>query len=110
MALDQRVRWRLASAGERPLFIAGCVSNQGRCYDLIDHVVLLTAPLHVLLARVAARTNNPYGHRAEDRREIEQYVREVEPLLRRRATAIYDTSRLTVSGLVDRLIALADGR
>src|SRR3954468_6256581 len=43
------------------LFVAGCKSNQGQFYPLFDHVVLLSAPAEVLLARVAARRDNPYG-------------------------------------------------
>jgi shikimate kinase len=104
---EDRVRALFTAPRVRPHFIAGCASNQGRCYDLLDHVVLLTAPLDVLLARVATRANNPYGTREEDRREITQYVREVEPLLRRRATAEWDSSTLTVHDVADRLSALA---
>jgi shikimate kinase len=104
---ENRVQALLAAPRVGPLFIAGCASNQAQYYELLDHVVLLTAPLDVLLARVATRTNNPYGTREEDRREIAQYVREVEPLLRRRATAEWDTSTLTVHEVADRLIALA---
>ena len=107
---EDRVRALLAAPRAGPLFVAGCKSNQGRLYDLLDHVVLLTAPLDVLLARVAARATNPYGSREADRREIAQYVREVEPLLRRRATAEWDTSALSVHEVADRLAALADSR
>lgn len=43
-------------------------------------MVYLVAPLEVLLARTAARTNNSYGRSPEDRAEIARYVAEVEPL------------------------------
>ncbi|MFB7575754.1 hypothetical protein ACWEP4_45155 [Streptomyces sp. NPDC004227] len=43
--------------------MAGCKTNQGRFYPLFDHIVLLSAPAEVLLARTAAQTNNPYGKR-----------------------------------------------
>ena len=60
---EGRVRTLLAAPRSGPLFVAGCASNQGRLYDLLDHVVLLTAPLDVLLERVATRASNPYGKR-----------------------------------------------
>jgi RNase adaptor protein for sRNA GlmZ degradation len=102
-----RMRRLLTAPRVRALFIAGCKSNQVRFYDLLDHVILLTAPVDVLLARVATRTNNPYGTREEDREEIARYVREVEPLLRARATAVWDTSTLSVHEVADRLAGLA---
>ena len=55
-------RWRedmvdalLAEPVAGAFFVSGTVSNQGRFYPLFDAIVLLTAPLEVLLARVAAR-------------------------------------------------------
>lgn len=44
--------------------------------------------------------NNPYGKTAEQRAEIERYVGEVEPLLRRGATVELD-GRCPVGGLAD---------
>ena len=44
-----------------PLVVAGCVANQGQFYPLFGKVVLLSAPADVILARVQARTDNPYG-------------------------------------------------
>ncbi|MFG1681637.1 RNase adapter RapZ [Nonomuraea sp. NPDC049269] len=74
------------------LFVAGCKSNQGKFYQQFDHVVLLSAPAEVLLARVMARTNNPYGKRPEEREAILENLRVVEPLLRATATMEIDTS------------------
>jgi adenylate kinase family enzyme len=54
--------------------VSGTVPNQGRFYECFDHVVLLSAPLDVLLDRVARRTNNPYGRTAEHRAQIELSV------------------------------------
>lgn len=51
------------------LFIAGCVANQRAVYDRFDAVVLLSAPLDVILARVSDRAN-PFGATVEDRRKI----------------------------------------
>src|ERR1700710_2908332 len=47
------------------VIVSGTVENQGRFYDRFDHVVLLSAPMHVLMDRVRGRTNNPYGKSAE---------------------------------------------
>ncbi|MEV4457156.1 AAA family ATPase [Microbispora sp. NPDC049633] len=77
---------------EGALFVAGCKSNQGTFYPLFDHVVLLSAPAEVLLARVAERTNNPYGKRPEERDAILEHLRVVEPLLRATATMEIDAN------------------
>ncbi|MDP9092748.1 MAG: AAA family ATPase [Actinomycetota bacterium] len=53
------------------VFVAGTVENQGRFYDLFDHVVLLGAPLETLRERVINRTNNPYAKTDAQRAEIE---------------------------------------
>lgn len=82
------------------LAVSGTVPNQGRFYDRFEHVVLLTAPLEVLLERVATRTNNPYGRSPEERADIAHHLIEVEPLLRRGATCVLD-GRDPVDRLVD---------
>src|SRR4051812_29923879 len=48
-------------ADHADVVVSGTVDNQGRFYDRFDSVVLLSAPLEVLLQRVAARADNPYG-------------------------------------------------
>jgi shikimate kinase len=63
------------------LFIAGCVANQGAVYDRFDAVVLLSAPVDVILDRVANRAN-PFGSTAEDRTKIANDLAAFEPLLR----------------------------
>jgi shikimate kinase len=63
------------------LFIAGCVANQRMIYDRFDAVVLLSAPVDVILDRVAVRAN-PFGSTAEDRTKIANDVAAFEPLLR----------------------------
>ena len=73
--------------------ISGTVENQGRFYDRFDHVVLLSAPSHVLIDRVRARTNNPYGKPPTQQNEIEQYTKTVEPLMRKGATLELDGQR-----------------
>jgi dephospho-CoA kinase len=80
--------------------VSGTVDNQGRFYDRFHHVVLLSAPLAVLVERVLNRSNNSYGKTPEQQADIERYVREVEPLLRRGATVRLD-GRRPVNELAD---------
>ena len=88
------------------LFLAGCHTNQGRFYDRLDAVVLLSAPAEILLERIDARTDNPSGKSREERELVLRHLAEVEPLLRATATAELDaTAPLGV--LADRLEQLA---
>lgn len=89
-----------------PLVVAGCVANQGQFYPLFGKVVLLSAPADVILARVQARTDNPYGKTPEDQAEILANLRDVEPLLRRGADMEFDTSGMTVAETADAVLAL----
>jgi shikimate kinase len=77
-------------ADHRDIVVSGTVANQGSFYDRFEHVVLLSAPVEVLLARVGTRINNPYGREPDQRAEIVRYVATVEPLLRRGATLELD--------------------
>jgi dephospho-CoA kinase len=104
--------WREDAVGElltaddgNAVFLSGCASNQWKFYPQFDHIVLLTAPADVMLARVQSRTTNPYGQRPEDIEEILDNKRNIEPLLRRAATLELDT-RAPVADLVRALIAL----
>lgn len=88
------------------LFVSGCKSNQGQFYPYFDQIVLLSVPPEIMLERIAARTNNPYGKTEAQRELILQHLNWVEPLLRARATVQIDTSRLSVAEVADRLAAL----
>ena len=89
---EDAMRELLAGHDGRSLYIAGCKTNQGKFYSMFEHVVLLSAPAEILLARIAARTNNPYGKRPEERAAILRYIAEVEPRLRASATVELDAS------------------
>ncbi len=65
------------------LFVAGCEENLAKFLPQFDHVVLLTAPLVILVERLATRTNNAYGKSTEEFRRFLDDVQNVEPLLRR---------------------------
>ncbi|MET7339655.1 AAA family ATPase [Nonomuraea sp. NPDC005650] len=82
----------LTNHREGALFVAGCKSNQGRFYPQFDHVVLLSAPAEIMLARIATRTNNPFGKRPEEREAILRDLADVEPLLRATSTLEIDAS------------------
>jgi dephospho-CoA kinase len=90
---EHRIAALLDEPRDRPLFVAGCVANQGRFYDRFAAVVLLSAPQDVLLERIATRTTNDFGKRWEERARILDDLRTVEPLLRAGATAEVDTRR-----------------
>ncbi|MGZ4249798.1 MAG: hypothetical protein ACXVUE_16015 [Solirubrobacteraceae bacterium] len=57
------------------------MANQGAVYDRFDAVVLLSAPVDVILGRVADRAN-PFGSTADDRTKITNDLAAFEPLLR----------------------------
>jgi hypothetical protein len=82
----------LASHRHGHLFVAGCKTNQGKFYPQFDHIALLSAPPDILLARIAARTSNPYGKHPAEWAQILQDLGEVEPLLRATATIEIDAT------------------
>lgn len=92
-------------AGNPSVVVSGTVPNQVGFYDRFEHVILLSVPLEVLLDRVKRRQNNPYGKSAEEQREIQRYLDEVEPLLRRGASLELD-GRRPVGELADTVQAL----
>ena len=77
----ERIKARVAQRRTGWLFIGGCVANQGAVYDRFDAVVLLSAPVDVLLRRVADRLN-PFGSTAQQRATIADDHAAYEPLLR----------------------------
>lgn len=92
---------------EAPLFVQGTVINQGHFYDRFDAIVLLTAPVDVLLRRIAARTNNPFGKSAQERAQILTDIAEAEPLLRQAATHEVGTDR-PLSEVVDIVASIVE--
>ena len=87
------------------LFVAGCVANQRRLYDRFDAVVLLSAPLEVLLDRVAERAN-PFGAMPEERAKIASDVARYEAALRAGADHEIVTT-VSVAEVVERLEEVA---
>ena len=90
--------WREAairSALGRPvpiLFLSGCSPNQGDFYPSLTHIILLTASPATIRERLRTRTTNAFG---KDPGELERALllqAEIEPLLRRSATHVIETS------------------
>lgn len=88
------------------LFIAGTVWNQGRFRSRFAQIVLLSAPVEVILDRIAHRDTNPFGKTAGERDRILADTAAIEPLLRASATVEIDT-RKPLADVVDQLAALA---
>lgn len=89
---EDRMQRLLATEDADVLFVSGCKSNQGKFYAEFDHVILLSAPVPLLMERLATRTTNLYGKHPDELAQILEYVRTVEPLLRRTASLEVDTS------------------
>ena len=111
---DGSQRWRedalsdlLATEDADVLFVAGCEENQVSFHPRFAHIVLLTAPVEVLLERLATRSGNSYGKTPEELGRILDDVETVEPLLRHAAqhevatTAPLNEVVATVLRLVD---------
>lgn len=104
---EDKITTLLAQPRQTPLFISGTVSNQGKFYNHFDHIVLLSAPAHIILDRVRRRTNNPYGKTDEQGQEILHYLETVEPLLRRGADLEINTADISAAQVAERLAILA---
>lgn len=85
--------------------VSGTVDNQVDFYDRFAHVVLLSVPLAVAIARVSSRSGNPYGRTRAEQDEIAQNTEAIEPLLRESASMELD-GRLPVPELADHVAAL----
>lgn len=88
---QDRVRRLLSEHQDGRLFIAGTAENMPTMFPLIDVIILLTAPLSVLMDRLAARPTGGYGHSSEDRRKVIDLISTVEPMLREVAHLEIDT-------------------
>jgi len=103
---EERIAALLSDGRDGPIFVSGCVANQGGFYPRFAAVVLLSVPEPLLLARVAARATNTFGKSDEERSRILSDLHQIEPLLRRGATAEIDT-RIPVAEVADRVETIA---
>jgi dephospho-CoA kinase len=104
---EKRIDALLSEHSDGALFIVGTVANQGRFYPRFDAVVLLSAPLEVILYRVATRERNPFGKTEAERDKIADDLAAFEPLLRAGATIEIDTRR-PLGEVVDELESIAN--
>ncbi len=72
------------------LFFAGCSEEQATLP--FDYRVLLTAPRATLIERLRTRRNNPYGSSDAELAQVLDDLAQIEPLLRRSADLIIDTT------------------
>ena len=63
------------------LFVAGCEENQVKFHPQFDHIILLSAPLPVLVERLATRTSNSYGKAPGELDRVLNDLSTIEPLL-----------------------------
>ncbi|MBA2754051.1 MAG: shikimate kinase [Chloroflexia bacterium] len=89
---EDRIRDLLATDDTGVLFLGGCSPNQGLFYPRFDHIILLTVPAGVIVERLATRTTNPFGKRLGEVARTLDLIHTVEPLLRRGAGHVIDTS------------------
>lgn len=104
---EERVRALLSKPLAGMLFISGCAENMHRLYPLIDRIILLSAPLDVIMARLEKRSTDAYGHAAEERERIRELIATIEPLLRKTAHHEIDSSG-PVGATVDSILHLLD--
>ena len=90
------------------LFVFGLEENGVRLLPRFDAVVLLSAPVEVLTARLATRTTNPFGKDPDELARILDDLEHVEPRLRRVATHEIDTAA-PLDVVVDELLRIARG-
>jgi hypothetical protein len=96
---------RFGPAGSRDApFVQGTTRNQGLFYPWFDDVVLLSAPVEVLVERLATRATNSYGKDPRELAETLEYVETVEPLLRASATLEVVTT-VPVPAVADAVLA-----
>ena len=103
---EERIDALLEGHTDGALFVVGTVANQGGFYPRFDAIVLLSAPLDVILERVATRETNPYGRTHSEREKIAADLLAFEPLLRAGATVEIDTRR-PLDEVVDELESIA---
>jgi dephospho-CoA kinase len=89
---ENRVYELLAIQDTEVLFVSGCASNMSKFYPNFDYKILLTAPESTIVQRLKSRESTQYGHLPEEVDRILTLRQTIEPLLRRIADLVIDTS------------------
>ena len=105
---ESRIDKLLSRESDGVLFVQGTVRNQVNFYHRFDHIVLLSAPPELMVERLAARTTNPYGKRADELAEVLENLSDVEPLLRH-AACLELVTTLPVPVVADRVLQHVTG-
>lgn len=100
-----RIRQLLATEDVDLLFVVGSDDDQGLFYLDFDHIVLLSAPRHVMVERLASRTNNRFGKSPDELARILADLEKFEPMMRRSATHEIDTSK-PLDHVIDEILSL----
>ena len=103
---EDRMQDLLGAEDADALFLSGCAENMGSFVPQFDHIILLSAPAEVIVARLAARTRNAYGSRPDQVARVLSLMETVEPLLRRIAGYEIDTSA-SVADIVAAVLVVA---
>ena len=104
---EDRLHELLSQPLNSPLFISGCRSNQGKFYKFFDHKILFSAPLEIILERVACRTSNPYGKNEKERAEICWNFEHIQPLLKKSVDLEINSAEKSVDEIAEFLTELA---
>jgi dephospho-CoA kinase len=111
--VDGRWGWHRARVAElladpaELIFFAGCSEEQAELP--FDVRVVLTAPAELISERLEARTGNAYGRSARERAQVFTDLAEIEPLLRRSADLVLETT-VGPPALADALLAHLEGK
>jgi len=103
---EDRMHALLSEPRDGPLFVSGCVSNQGKFSRYFDHKILFSAPLEVMRERILARTSNPYGKSEAEWADICGYYEWVLPLLEKGTDMEIDTTVMDVETVANFLVGL----
>jgi shikimate kinase len=89
---NEQAVWALLRKNQnKVLYVSGCAANMRGFLPSFQHIILLSAPSEVLIARLEARTVG-YGITEEERLRVLDLKERVEPFLRRIATLEIDTT------------------
>jgi dephospho-CoA kinase len=102
-----RIRQLLATVDAEVLFVVGSDDAQVLFYPDFDHIVLLSAPRDVMVERLAARNNNPFGKKPDELAKVLADLETYEPLIRRSATHEIDTSQ-PLDRDIDEILSLVE--
>jgi adenylate kinase family enzyme len=100
-----RLQGALTAAEGEGLFVSGCAEEQAALYPKFGTIILLTVPKDVMVSRILARIDNPFGQDPAEMDRILRDLEEIEPLLRQRCTHEIVTT-VPVAAVVDRILEI----